>query len=675
MSNKLKTILIANRGEIACRIIRTARVMGIKSIAVYSEADVNALHVDMASDAVEIGSAVPTESYLNIEAIIEAVHSTGADAVHPGYGFLSENTTFVERLEEENITFIGPGPEAISKMGDKIESRKLANSLGVPTVPGNSKPIQNLTMANSIATEIGYPVMLKASAGGGGKGIRIVFEKSDLKEALEVCSSEAKANFGDDRIFLEKYISNPRHIEIQILADKFGNVVHLGERECSIQRRHQKVMEEAPSPFLTDQMREEMGKNAIKLAKSVNYYSAGTVEFIVDEERNFFFLEMNTRLQVEHPVTELVTGVDLVEQMIKIAAGNKLEFDQKKVKMSGWALESRVYAENPETGFLPSVGRLIRYREPTTSAFGTKKNVRVDGGVNEGDEINRHYDPMIAKLITNGKNRDEAIKHMRWAIDEYYVRGIANNLGFLAAVMANPRFQAGELSTNFIDEEFGAKFIPEKTKHEDIELIAIIVGAVNFMLAEKRTHVNASKIDGQICSRDVMPIKNEWVIEIGVRKFSIEARRSEKGIDVIVGKRKCCVETDWRPSYPIFAGRVNNNPISMQVEYNNGVYKIQHFGLVAEVKVMSPLAAEMLSRLPKKSVSEQTNKFFSPMPGLLLSIDVEEGQHVTQGETLATVEAMKMENKIVSEKNGVVSKIYLEIGESIEAGQLILELK
>lgn len=670
-----KSILIANRGEIACRIIRTARILGIKSVAVYSEADKNALHVDMASDSILIGPASPAESYLNIDAVMEAIELSGADAVHPGYGFLSENADFVERLEHDGITFIGPRPDAIRQMGDKIESRKIAIKTGIPTVPGIEEPIQEFKMANKIANEIGYPIMLKASAGGGGRGIRVVPDKSQLKDALKTCILEAESSFGDGRIFIEKFIVNPRHIEIQILADMFGNIVHLGERECSIQRRHQKVMEEAPSPFLSDQMRKDMGAQAVTLAAAVDYSSAGTVEFIVDADRNFYFIEMNTRLQVEHPVTELVTGIDLVEQMIKIAAGQKLEFSQSDIKLNGWSMESRIYAEDPARGFLPSIGRLVRYREPITSVFGTTKNVRVDGGVNEGDDINRYYDPMISKLITNGKTRGEAIKHMRWALDEYYIRGVANNLGFLAAVTSNSRFQAGNLSTNFIVEEFGKRFIPEKTKHEDVELIVVVVGAVNCIVAEKKSCLLLRRMDGTSCYRDNYQVRQKWVVIFGEKKYPIRVIRSNNGFDISVGKRSFVVETDWTPGNPLFSGRLNGELVSMQIEKEATFYKVQHTGLTTDVRVISPIAADMLSMIPEKLAPDYSKQVLSPMPGLLMSIDVEEGQEVTLGEPLATVEAMKMENKIVAERNGVITKIHLSAGDNLEVGQLIMELK
>ena len=669
------TVLIANRGEIACRIIRSARSLGIKTVAVYSEADHNALHVDMASDAVLIGPAPAGESYLNMDAILAAIEESGADAVHPGYGFLSENAEFAERLAEIDVAFIGPGTKAIRLMGDKIESKKLAVAAGVPTVPGHAEPVTDAAEAKKIAKEIGYPVMLKASAGGGGKGMRLVDNAADLTDSLRACITEAESSFGDGRVFIEKYITNPRHIEIQVLADSHGNIVHLGERECSIQRRHQKVIEEAPSPFVDEAMRQAMGAQAIALAKAVDYVSAGTVEFIVDDDKNFFFLEMNTRLQVEHPVTELVTNIDLVEQMIRIAAGEELDITQGEISMTGWAIESRLYAEDPIRGFLPSIGRLVRYREPVTAAFGTSKNVRVDGGINEGDEINRYYDPMMAKLITNGETREEAIRHMRWALDEYYIRGVANNLGFLAAVMANPRFASGNLSTNFIAEEFGDRFIPDQTQHEDIQLLAAVAGAVHRIIERRGVRMTSRNVDGTELRRTHVRTEDNWVVVLNSESFSIQAGSQNGGLEVRVGDRNFIFETDWTPSNPLFTGTVNGEKICVQIERSGSFYKMQHVGLTAEARVLTPLAAEMLARMPEKEKPDTSKQLISPMPGLLVSVEVMEGQEVKLGEPLAVVEAMKMENQLFAEADGVVATIHLEPGDSLDVGQLILELE
>ncbi len=669
------TILIANRGEIACRIIRSARAMGIKTIAVYSEADHNALHVDMASEAVLIGPPPATESYLNMDVILEVCKDYGVDAVHPGYGFLSEKAEFAERLAEAGVTFIGPGTGAIQKMGDKIESKKLAQEAGVPTVPGYADPLESATEAAKLAKEIGFPVMLKASAGGGGKGMRLVDDPADLEDALRACIAEAESSFGDGRVFIEKFVTTPRHIEIQVLADSHGNTIHLGERECSIQRRHQKVIEEAPSPFVDSEMRNAMGQQGIALAKAVDYVSAGTIEFIVDADKNFYFLEMNTRLQVEHPVTELVTGIDLVEQMIRIADGEKLQFTQDDITFTGWAMESRIYAEDPVRGFLPSIGRLVRYREPVTGAFGTSKNVRVDGGINEGDEINRFYDPMIAKLVTNGETRVEAIRHMRWALDEYYIRGVANNLGFLAAVMMNERFVAGNLSTNFIAEEFGDRFIADQTEHKDIHLLAAVAAAVHRIIELRKNGLQSRLIDGTLAPREVIIEENQWVVVLNDQPFPAITNSPNGSLEVRVGERNFVFETSWAPGQPLFTALVNGDEVCVQVERDGPIYKLQHMGLTAEARVLSPLAAEMLARMPEKEKPDTSKQVISPMPGLLVSLSVAEGEEVKQGEPVAVIEAMKMENQLFAESDGIVAKIHFEPGNSLAVGALIIELE
>ncbi|MBT7956520.1 MAG: acetyl/propionyl/methylcrotonyl-CoA carboxylase subunit alpha [Rhodospirillaceae bacterium] len=670
------TILIANRGEIACRVIRTARQLGIKTVAVYSEADQNALHVDMASDAVFIGPPMAAESYLRIDAIMEAIEETGADAVHPGYGFLSENPEFAERLDAAGITFIGPKPDAMRVMGDKIESKLFADKAGVPTVPGHAEPVKSAADAKKIAKQIGYPVILKASAGGGGKGMRMVESPAEIEEGLRASTAEAESSFGDGRVFVEKFITNPRHIEIQVLADSHGNCVHLGERECSIQRRHQKVIEEAPSPFVDEAMRAEMGAQAVTLAKAVNYQSAGTVEFIVDSDKNFFFLEMNTRLQVEHPVTELVTGLNLVEQMIKVAAGEELEFDQDGVNINGWAMESRLYAEDPTRGFLPAIGRLVEYREPVTGVFGTSKNVRVDGGVNEGDEITRFYDPMIAKLITNGETRDEAIKHMQRALEEYYVRGVGNNLGFLSAVMAHPRFIEGNITTNFIAEEFGEKFIPEETAHEDFGMLAAIAAMMHRREIERDNQITGRAMSGSVLSREQFAYGNEWMAMINGESHPIRIAVSDnQKVEIHAGGQNYMIDSEWRPGRSLFTGSVNDEEICMQVERTSTGFRVRHAGYQGEIRIMSSLAAELLNRMPAKKAADTSKQLISPMPGLLVSVEVEVGQEVESGEALAVVEAMKMENQLFAERAGVVGKIYLEPGDSLEVGQLILELE
>ncbi len=669
------TILIANRGEIACRIIRTARLLGIKTVAVYSDADRDALHVDMASDAVYIGPAPATESYLNVEAIMAAIKETGADAVHPGYGFLSENADFAERLSEKGVTFIGPDPTAIRLMGDKIRSKKLAEKASVPTVPGHAEPVTSVADAKKIAKQIGYPVILKASAGGGGKGMRLVEDESQIEEGLRASTAEAESSFGDGRVFVEKFITDPRHIEIQVLADGHGNVLHLMERECSIQRRHQKVVEEAPSSFVDEKMRAEMGAQAIALAKAVDYVSAGTVEFIVDKDKNFYFLEMNTRLQVEHPVTEFITDIDLVEQMIRVAAGEELSFNQEDIEINGWAMESRLYAEDPKRGFLPAIGRLIRYREPVTGVFGTHKNVRVDGGVNEGDEITRFYDPLVSKLITHGATRDEAINHMRWALDEYYVRGIGNNIGFLAAVMMHPRFCSGDLTTNFITEEFGEYFVPEETIHEDFGMLAALAGAIHCRVLERDIQLTGRSMDNTVLPRGDFELGQDWVVVINGESYPVSVPPSDGEIEVRADGRNFVIATDWSTSKELLKGTVNGEDVCLQVDRNGGGYQLWHLGLRADVRILSPEAAEFLDRMPPKKKADMTKKLVSPMPGLLVSVEVVEGQEVKADEALAVVEAMKMENQLLAERDGIVSVIHLDPGDSLDVGQVILEFE
>ena len=669
------TILIANRGEIACRIIRTARLLGIKTVAVYSDADRDALHVDMASDAVYIGPALATESYLNVEAIMAAIKETGADAVHPGYGFLSENADFAERLSEKGVTFIGPDPTAIRLMGDKIRSKKLAEKASVPTVPGHAEPVTSVADAKKIAKQIGYPVILKASAGGGGKGMRLVEDESQIEEGLRASTAEAESSFGDGRVFVEKFITDPRHIEIQILADGHGNVLHLMERECSIQRRHQKVVEEAPSSFVDEKMRAEMGAQAIALTKAVDYVSAGTVEFIVDKDKNFYFLEMNTRLQVEHPVTEFITDIDLVEQMIRVAAGEELSFNQEDIKINGWAMESRLYAEDPKRGFLPAIGRLIRYREPVTGVFGTHKNVRVDGGVNEGDEITRFYDPLVSKLITHGATRDEAINHMRWALDEYYVRGIGNNIGFLAAVMMHPRFCSGDLTTNFITEEFGEYFVPEETIHEDFGMLAALAGAIHCRVLERDIQLTGRSMDNTVLPRGDFELGQDWVVVINGESYPVSVPPSNGEIEVRADGRNFVIATDWSTSQELLKGTVNGEDVCLQVDRNGSGYQLWHLGLRADVRILSPEAAEFLDRMPPKKKADMTKKLVSPMPGLLVSVEVVEGQEVKADEALAVVEAMKMENQLLAERDGIVSVIHLDPGDSLDVGQVILEFE
>jgi propionyl-CoA carboxylase alpha chain len=669
-----KKILIANRGEIACRVIKTARKMGIQTVAVYSDADRNALHVEMADEAVHIGESPASKSYLVIDKIVKACKRTKAEAVHPGYGFLSENKDFQKALVKEKIIFIGPDARAIEAMGDKITSKKLADKAGVSTVPGFMGVIKDTAHAKKIAAEVGFPVMLKASAGGGGKGMRIARNVSEVQEGFERSTSEAKSSFGDDRVFIEKYIEQPRHIEIQVLADRSGNTIYLGERECSIQRRHQKVIEEAPSPFLDAKTRKAMGEQAVALAKAVKYVSAGTVEFIVDAKRNFYFLEMNTRLQVEHPVTELVTGLDLVELMIRVAAGEKLPLKQAGVKMTGWALESRIYAEDPYRNFLPSTGRLVRYLPPAES-----KHVRVDTGVQQGGEISVFYDPMIAKLCTWAKDRKTATAHMRSALDAYYIRGVSHNIPFLASVMGKKRFESGRLTTNFIAEEYPDGFSAADLPAQDPTTLVAVAGMVHDTYARR-----AAEISGQVPGRGrAMP--DTWVVVVkhnGTKdEYPIQVppkNGSEDGIaggTVKVGKKTVRIESDWTFGAPLFTGKVNGKPITIQIDRERVGYTLFHDGARLALDVYTTRQAELARQMLHKLPPDLTKFLLSPMPGLLVSVAAKEGQEIKTGETLAIVEAMKMENVLKAERDGVVKKIYEANGASLAVDQMILEFE
>jgi len=668
-----KKILIANRGEIACRVIKTARRMGIKTVAVYSEADAAALHVDMADEAVFIGPPPSAQSYLVIERIVEACKKTGAEAVHPGYGFLSEREAFADALAANGIAFIGPNKHAIAAMGDKIESKKLAAKAKVSTVPGYIGEIKDLKEAQRIAAEIGYPVMVKASAGGGGKGLRIVFAEVELAQAIQSSQNEAKASFGDDRLFIEKYVTEPRHIEIQVLGDKHGNVIHLGERECSIQRRHQKVIEEAPSPFLDEKTRAAMGAQAVALAKAVNYESAGTVEFIVDKDRNFYFLEMNTRLQVEHPVTELVTGFDLVEQMIRVAAGEKLSIRQEDVKLKGWALESRIYAEDPYRNFLPSTGRLVRYRPPAeTTANG--KTIRNDTGVFEGGEISIYYDPMIAKLCTHAATREQATDLMADALDQFHIDGIRHNIAFLQAVMMHPRFRSGRLSTNFIAEEFNGGFEGADLTPELKDRMAAVAVFMHLREEERRR-----RISGQLNGTAATP--KEWTVGIN-NQDSVPVRTMTEGKDVVAvrlgeGKfsRMVEVESAWKPGEPVFVGEVAGQPLAMQVTRKSDQYRLMHRGATAVISVRRPRVAALAGHMIEKPPADTSKQLLCPMPGLVISIQVQVGQDVKAGEVLAVVEAMKMENVLRAERDGVVKRIAAKPGDSLPVDAVILEFE
>ncbi len=644
-------ILIANRGEIACRVMRTCKRLGIKTVAVYSEADADALHVRTADEAVLIGPPPSTQSYLLVDRIVEACRKTGAQAVHPGYGFLSEKQEFQEALARAGIVFIGPDAHAIHAMGDKIESKKLALAAGVSTVPGYLHAIPNAEEAVKIAREVGYPVMIKASAGGGGKGMRIAYNDEETREGFGSATNEAKASFADDRVFIEKYVEEPRHIEIQLIADGHGNCLYLWERECSIQRRHQKVIEEAPSPFLDAATRKAMGEEAVALAKAVQYKSAGTVEFIVDKNRKFYFLEMNTRLQVEHPVTELITGLDLVELMIRVAAGERLPLTQEELKLDGWAVEARLYAEDPFRNFLPSTGRLVKYREPAAGP-----DVRVDTGVFEGGEISMFYDPMIAKLCTYGKTRIDAIERMRRALDEFYVRGVSHNVPFLAALMAHPRFREGRLTTNFIAEEFKGGFTAAHLPPRDPALLAAVAAVVDRIKSERT---------GTLQDRRVVMLNREPV--------ALEVTSSQKGYTVKVGKRKLAIETFWSPGEPLFHAKIDGQSVAVQVDAVGSGWRLINEGGQAEALVLTPRQAELYALMPVKAAPDTSKFLLSPMPGLLSSIAVAEGQDIKAGEVLAVVEAMKMENVLRAARDGTVKILHARPGDSLRVDQKIIE--
>src|SRR3984893_9028144 len=657
-----KKILIANRGEIACRVIRSARRMGIKSVAVYSDADADALHVRDADEAVRIGPPPSAESYLRIDRILEACRQTGAEAVHPGYGFLSEKADFAAALAKAGIVFIGPDTRAIAAMGDKIESKKLAQAAGVSTVPGHLEVIATAEDAVKIARAVGYPVMIKASAGGGGKGMRIARNDAELREGFRAARSEAKSSFADDRVFLEKYVEQPRHIEIQVLGDAHGHVIHLGERECSIQRRHQKVIEEAPSPFLDAKTRAAMGAQAVALARAVGYRSAGTVEFIVDKDRNFFFLEMNTRLQVEHPVTELVTGLDLVEWMIRIAAGEKLSVKQSEVKLAGNAIEARLYAEDPSRNFLPSIGRLIRYAAPAGAG------IRVDTGVFEGAEISLYYDPMIAKLVGFGASRGEAIERLGVALDAYYIRGVSHNVAFPAAGQKKPRFAEGRLTTNFIAEEFPDGFTGVEITAEALDQATFAAAAVQRLVAE-----HEARISGQLAGHGRV-VPETWIVAIGEERRPVRALREGETIAVTpIGGARSLVVTDWQPGQPLFRGHIDSSRVIYHLDRAGIGFGLTRGGATLAVKVLPPRAAELLAQMPVKQAPDLSRFLLSPMPGLLVSLAVGEGQEVKAGEELAVVEAMKMENVLRAERDGRVKEIRAKAGDSLAVDQVILE--
>ncbi len=645
-------ILIANRGEIACRVIRTCRRLGIATAAVHSDADADALHVKMADESHRLGPAAPAESYLAIERVVEAVRASGAEAVHPGFGFLAENAAFVEAVEAAGAVFIGPPARAVAAMGDKIESKRLARAAGVSVVPGTAEAVGDAAGALEAVCGIGYPVIIKPAAGGGGKGMRVARSDGELVDGFRASRSEAATSFGDSTVFIERFIENPRHIEIQLLADNHGNVLSLGERECSIQRRHQKVIEEAPSPLMDAATRESMGREAAALARAVNYRSAGTVEFVADQERNFYFLEMNTRLQVEHPVTEFVTGLDLVEQMIRIAAGGKL--DPGDVAVDGWSIEARIYAEDPLRGFLPSIGRLRTYRPPPPSPA-----IRIDSGVEEGSEVTMFYDPMIAKLVVHGPDRGAAVAAMRQSLDGFAIRGVAHNIGFLAAIMRNPRFARGELSTAFIEETWpdgfaGADLGPREET----------------VLAGTALLVHLTQL-----ARHPLPPARDWVVALDGRQIEARARLTADGLDLEIGQSHTAIKGSWRPGETVFRGTVADEEAIVQVERQGTRMHLTHAGVTTPARVLTRTAATLLARMPQKPRADLSHRVLSPMPGRIVAVQVVEGEPVEAGQTLVIIDAMKMENALKAERPGTIASIHVAPGDSVSADQPLLDFE
>jgi propionyl-CoA carboxylase alpha chain len=680
-----KKILIANRGEIACRVIATAQKMGIQTVAVYSEADKEARHVQLADEAVLLGPALSRESYLVADKIIAAAKATGAQAIHPGYGFLSENAEFSKRCEDEGIAFIGPRHFSIAAMGDKIESKKLAGAAGVNCIPGVNDAIETAEKAVEIAKGIGYPVMIKASAGGGGKGLRVAFNDKEAFEGFTSCRNEARNSFGDDRVFIEKFVEEPRHIEIQVLGDSHGNVIYLNERECSIQRRHQKVIEEAPSPFISDATRKAMGEQAVQLAKAVKYQSAGTVEFVVGKDQSFYFLEMNTRLQVEHPVTEAITGLDLVEMMIRVAAGEKLPIEQKDVQRNGWAIECRINAEDPFRNFLPSTGRLVRFQTPKQTMFQGNTadlfGVRVDTGVQDGGEIPMFYDSMIAKLIVHGKDRNDAIAKMREALNGFVIRGISSNIPFQAALLAHPRFVSGDFNTGFIAEQYSKGFRAEDVPHDDHDFLAALAAFVR-----RKSRERAANLSGQLPGYDVKIGQDYAVVELGQggnnRYVSVHVDEftGRPGVaQITVEGKTYAIESNSRLNDIRIEGTCNGKPFTAQIERgtlkNPLALQVQHNGTRIEALVMSPRMAELHKLMPYKAPPDLSRFVLSPMPGLLVDVAVQPGQKVQAGERVAVIEAMKMENVLFAAQDGVVKKVVAAKGESLTVDQMIVEFE
>ncbi len=659
-------ILIANRGEIALRVMQTCRKMGIKTVAVYSEADTNSRHVKEADEAIYIGPSPSAQSYLNVDAILSAIDQTGAQAVHPGYGFLSENAEFAETLKKRGVTLIGPPPSAIRSMGDKIESKKLAKKAGVNVVPGGVDAVTTLTEAKKQASKIGYPVMIKAAAGGGGKGMRIVRKVEELKDGMRLASSEARSSFGDARVFIEKFFDNPRHIEIQILADGHGNVIHLGERECSIQRRHQKVIEEAPSMFVDEALRTKMGKQSVALAKKVDYVTAGTVEFIVDDKKNFYFLEMNTRLQVEHRVTELITGIDLVEQMIRVAAGEKLAFAQKDVTFDGWAFESRVYAEDPKRGFLPSIGRVSRYEEPEPRFDET---IIVDSGVYGGGEVSMFYDPMISKVCTHAMTRNEALEHMKAALSAYVIEGVAHNISFLQSILNHQRFIDGDISTNFIAQEYPEGYAASSLTEE---LLRVFIGVGVF--AYLTDAIRAAETSGQLPGYKRV-IGSRWVVHIDQHDYPVIAHAVEGGYDISFGTGVSTVRSTWDLGRRLFQGTVNDKPVSVQVKPIVEGFELHYGGAEKKVKVRTPRVAELAIHMPDNDDDDNRDQLKSPITGLVTSVNVEQGETVYAGQELLVIEAMKMENIFRADQDAKIKALHVKGGESVRADQVMIEFE
>ena len=677
-------ILIANRGEIACRVIKTARKMGISTVAIYSDADKQSLHVQMADEAIHIGPPPANQSYIVIDKVMDAIRQSGAQAVHPGYGFLSENASFAEALADAGVAFVGPPKGAIEKMGDKITSKKIAQEAGVSTVPGYMGLIEDADEAVKISNEIGYPVMIKASAGGGGKGMRIAWNDDEAREGFQSSKNEAANSFGDDRILIEKFVTQPRHIEIQVLCDSHGNGIYLGERECSIQRRNQKVVEEAPSPFLDEATRKAMGEQSVALAKAVGYASAGTVEFIVDGDKNFYFLEMNTRLQVEHPVTELITGVDLVEQMIRVAGGEELSISQDDVTLTGWAIENRLYAEDPYRGFLPSIGRLTRYRPPAEVAAGPmaangtwhgdapagETAVRNDTGVYDGGEISMYYDPMIAKLCTWGPDRASAIEAMRVALDSFEVEGIGHNLPFVSAVMDHPIFIEGAMTTAFIEEQYPEGFQGVELPEADLRRIAASAAAMHRVAEIRRTRVS-----GRMDNHE-RKVGTEWVVSLQGQSFEVSIAADQQGSTVTFADGNTHrVASEWTPGDQLAKLDVDGSPLVLKVGKVSGGFRLRSRGADMTVHVRTPRQAELAALMPEKVAPDTSKLLLCPMPGLIVKVDVEVGEEVQEGQALCTVEAMKMENILRAEKKGVVSKINASAGDSLAVDDVIMEFE